>query len=59
VESVTPTFEIDDKLFSESSFVRVFGKPISHKGRRMAVLLVSGKDSLKRAKEMIKGIKIV
>ncbi len=57
IESVTPTFEIDDKLFSKSSFVRVFGKPISHKGRRMAVLLVSGKDSLKRAKEMIKGIK--
>jgi phosphoribosylglycinamide formyltransferase 2 len=57
LESVAPLFDVEDELFSESSFVRIFGKPVSHVGRRMAVLLVSGKDSLKRAKNMIKGIK--
>ncbi len=56
-ESVTPTFEIDESLFSDSSSVRVFSKPISHKGRRMAVLLVEGEDALSRAKEMIEKIK--
>jgi phosphoribosylglycinamide formyltransferase 2 len=58
-ESVTPTFEIDSKLFSKNSILRIFGKPVSHVGRRMAVLLVSGEDALKRAKEMIKGVREV
>jgi phosphoribosylglycinamide formyltransferase 2 len=57
LESVAPLFEVEDELFSESSFVRIFGKPVSHIGRRMAVLLVSGKDSLDRAKNMIKKVK--
>ena len=57
LESVAPLFEVEDELFSESSFVRIFGKPVSHIGRRMAVLLVSGKDSLDRAKKMIKKVK--
>ena len=58
-ESHRPTFDIDDSLFSKDSFLRVFAKPISHVGRRMAVLLVSGDDALNRAKEMIKKIKEV
>jgi phosphoribosylglycinamide formyltransferase 2 len=58
-DDLKPTFEIHKSLFSKKSFVRVFGKPESHEGRRMAVLLVEGKikKSLKRAKKMIKKIK--
>jgi len=40
VESVNPTFNIPDDSFSQNSFMRVFGKPNSHDGRRMAVSLV-------------------
>ncbi len=57
VESVAPTFEIDDALFSQKSFVRIFNKPIAHKGRRMAVVLTAGESALENAKEMIKQIK--
>jgi phosphoribosylglycinamide formyltransferase 2 len=39
-ESHNPTLEIPDDAFSKNSFVRVFGKPESHVGRRMAVSLV-------------------
>jgi phosphoribosylglycinamide formyltransferase 2 len=40
--------------------VRVFGKPNSHKGRRMAVVLVQDrvKKALKTAKKLVKKIKI-
>jgi len=43
-ESHNPTLEIPDSAFSENSFVRVFGKPESHVGRRMAVSLVLDSD---------------
>ena len=39
-QSHNPTLEIPDDAFSANSFVRVFGKPESHVGRRMAVSLV-------------------
>ena len=58
-DSYNPTFEIDDTLFSENSRFIVFGKPESHKGRRMGVLLVSGENSLEKAKEMINKVKII
>ncbi len=57
-ESVAPIFEVDDELFTDKSFVRIFGKPVAHIGRRMAVLLVRSEKALDRAKEMVKGIKI-
>jgi phosphoribosylglycinamide formyltransferase 2 len=57
-DSYNPTFEIDDSLFSNNSRFVVFGKPESHKGRRMGVLLVSGENSLEKAKEMIKKVSI-
>lgn len=57
VESIAPTFDIDPSVFSANSFVRIFGKPVAHHGRRMAVLLVAGKDALDKAKEMISKIK--
>ena len=39
-ESHAPLLEVPDDAFSANSFVRVFGKPESHVGRRMAVSLV-------------------
>ena len=59
VDSYNPTFEVDDSLFSENSRFVVFGKPESHKGRRMGVLLVSGKNSLEKAQKMIEKVKII
>jgi len=43
-ESKNPILEIPDSAFSDKSFVRVFGKPESHVGRRMAVSLVLDND---------------
>jgi phosphoribosylglycinamide formyltransferase 2 len=56
-ESVAPSFEIDESCFSKNSEIRIFGKPVAHVGRRMAVVLTTGKDSLKLAKSLIKKIK--
>ena len=41
-ESDHPVLNIPDDAFSHNTFVRVFGKPESHVGRRMAVSLVLG-----------------
>lgn len=49
-ESKNPVLNIPDTAFSEKSFVRVFGKPESHVGRRMAVSLVL-EENLTEAKE--------
>lgn len=49
-ESENPTLTIPDHAFSEKSFVRVFGKPKSHVGRRMAVSLVLN-ENIEQAKE--------
>ncbi len=48
-ENLNPTLEVPDSAFSKDSFVRVFGKPESHVGRRMAVSLVL--DEVESAKE--------
>ncbi|MEA3554202.1 MAG: formate-dependent phosphoribosylglycinamide formyltransferase [Campylobacterota bacterium] len=60
-DTFTPTLEIDASLFTENSFVRVFGKPQSHLGRRLAVALTYDKDdsevALLKAKELISKIK--
>ena len=58
-ESHNPTLTIPDNLFSANSFVRVFGKPESHIGRRMAVSLVLDGDvesAKRRATEMVESI---
>ena len=59
VESHEPLIEVDDSLFDNKSFVRVFGKPESHVRRRMAVVLVFDKvkKALKKAEKLIKKIK--
>jgi len=43
-ESHNPTLTVPDDAFTTNSFVRVFGKPESHVGRRMAVSLVLDDD---------------
>ena len=58
-KSVAPTFEVDETVFGPDSLLRIFGKPESHKGRRMAVVLTLGKsakEALERAKELIQRI---
>ncbi len=59
IDSIKPTFEIKNNAFSKNSFIRIFGKPNSHIGRRMAVALVYGEinSSLEKAKSIIKMIK--
>jgi len=60
--SFVPTFEIEKEVFSNTSRFVVFGKPESHPGRRMGVLLVSdkkAKEALKKAQELINKIKLV
>ena len=58
-DSYAPLVDVDDALFSENSFVRVFGKPESHQGRRMAVALVfdEADRALEQARELIKKIR--
>jgi phosphoribosylglycinamide formyltransferase 2 len=61
-ESYAPKFDVPDEAFGESSFVRIFGKPNCHKGRRMAVALVQDDDvekAKKRAEEIAGKIRLV
>lgn len=53
-----PTIEVPDSAFSKDSFVRVFGKPESHVGRRMAVALVLDEveEAKRRALEIVDNI---
>ena len=59
-DTFTPEIEIDPSIFTANSFVRVFGKPQTHLGRRMAVALTFDKNSsevaLENAKELISKI---
>ncbi|RXJ97636.1 phosphoribosylglycinamide formyltransferase 2 [Arcobacter sp. CECT 8986] len=56
-DTFNPVIDIKNEAFTDTSFVRVFGKPQSHEGRRMAVALSFDKDSsdkaLQQAKELI------
>jgi len=58
-ENYAPVVEVDESIFTQNSFVRVFSKPESHKGRRMAVVLVFDKveKALQEARELIKKLK--
>jgi phosphoribosylglycinamide formyltransferase 2 len=59
VHNYAPVVDVDDTLFSENSFVRIFGKPEAHKGRRLAVALVFDKveAALEKARELITKVK--
>ncbi|MDR2790045.1 MAG: formate-dependent phosphoribosylglycinamide formyltransferase [Campylobacteraceae bacterium] len=61
IKSANPHFDVPDSAFSKNSFVRIFGKPNSHKGRRMAVALVQdeAEKAKKRAEEIVKNIRLV
>jgi phosphoribosylglycinamide formyltransferase 2 len=56
-DSFNPNIDIFDCSFTKESIIRVFGKPQSHVGRRMAVALTFDRDSsdkaLQKAKEII------
>lgn len=56
-DSFNPVLDIYDSSFTKDSLIRVFGKPQSHLGRRMAVALTFDKNSsdkaLQRAKDII------
>jgi len=54
------TLEVPDTAFTSNSFVRIFGKPETHIGRRMAVSLTLNKDvkeAKKHALEIVDSIK--
>jgi len=59
-DTFTPILNVDDSIFTKNSFVRIFGKPQTHKGRRMAVALTfdkkSSKKALNSARKLIKKI---
>ena len=58
-DTFAPNLNIKDDIFTKNSFVRVFGKPETHVGRRMAVSLVLDDDiekAKKRALEVVYGI---
>ena len=56
--NTNPTLEIPNSAFSKDSLVRVFGKPESHVGRRMAISLVLDEveEAKRRALKIIEGI---
>ena len=60
-DSCAPVVEVGDELFTDTSFVRVFGKPEAHHGRRLAVALVLDKadKAVERSRELIKKIRDV
>ena len=59
-DTFTPTINVEPSIFTKNSFIRVFGKPQTHIGRRMAVALTFDKNdseiALKNAKELISKI---
>ena len=59
VHNFAPALDIDDSLFSNNSFVRVFSKPEAHNGRRLAVALVFDEveSALEQSRELIEKIK--
>ena len=60
-DTFTPEIVIANNTFTKNSFVRVFGKPQSHHGRRMAVVLTFDKNdataALEQAKQLISNLK--
>jgi len=56
-EAHEPSFDIPDEVFGVNMDVRVFGKPESHVGRRMAVVLCADKKCEKAVKKAEKAVK--
>lgn len=55
-DTFNPIIDIANEVFTKNSFVRVFGKPQSHVGRRMAVALTFDKQSSQTALENAKAL---
>lgn len=55
-DSFNPQIDVNNTVFTNTSYVRVFGKPQSHKGRRMAVALTFDKNSSDKALQQAKQI---
>jgi phosphoribosylglycinamide formyltransferase 2 len=59
-DTFIPELNIDPSIFTANSFIRIFGKPQTHEGRRMAVALTFDKDNseiaLENAKKLISKI---
>ncbi|HIP11402.1 MAG TPA: formate-dependent phosphoribosylglycinamide formyltransferase [Arcobacter sp.] len=55
-DTFTPELKVDPSIFTKNSFIRVFGKPQSHLGRRMAVALTFDKDDSEKALQQAKDI---
>jgi len=55
-DTFTPELKIDPSIFTKNSFIRVFGKPQSHLGRRMAVALTFDKDDSEKALQQARDI---
>ncbi|OHD96210.1 MAG: phosphoribosylglycinamide formyltransferase 2 [Sulfurimonas sp. RIFCSPHIGHO2_12_FULL_36_9] len=55
VHNNAPVLSVDEGLFSNNSFVRIFSKPETHKGRRLAVALVFDEveKALEKSRELI------
>ncbi|RXJ84918.1 formate-dependent phosphoribosylglycinamide formyltransferase [Arcobacter sp. CECT 8985] len=53
-DTFNPLINIKDEVFTDTSYIRVFGKPQSHEGRRMAVALSFDKNSSEKALEQAK-----
>ncbi len=61
-DTYEPKIEVPDSLFTKDSYVRIFGKPQSHIGRRMAVVLTkatTSKEALELSKKLVSQIKDV
>lgn len=58
VHNFAPVVDVDDSLFSDNSYVRVFSKPEAHKGRRLAVALVFDEveKALEKSRELIEKV---
>ena len=54
-----PMLEVPDTAFSQNAFIRIFGKPVSHVGRRMAVALVfdAVEAARKKARDIVASIR--
>ena len=51
-ENHNPVLKIPDNAFTKESYVRVFGKPETHAGRRMAVSLVLGEVEIAKERAL-------
>jgi phosphoribosylglycinamide formyltransferase 2 len=55
-DTFNPIIDVANEVFTKNSFVRVFGKPQSHVGRRMAVALTFDQQSSQTALENAKAL---